>query len=107
MPGEVGDAVATVRVTAADVLRVRGDLGTLDSAGDHPLDFNRDGRISAGDYAVARAANGTSLVALSAAQGAAGAALVNDLFGRVPVTPRRPSYRPVRVWDETPAGVLA
>jgi subtilisin-like proprotein convertase family protein len=101
LPGEVGDSPAAARVTATDVTRVRREVGTTASGLDDWFDFNRDGRINVVDYMTARVNVGQSLATLTAP------AASPALFADVPVTQRRTGYRPARVWEDSPTGVLA
>ena len=107
LPGEVGDSSVEARVTAADVLRVRGEVGPAGRAVDDLFDFNRDGRVNTLDYAAARTNLGRSLPLLTAPVGGLPAPRPSDLFGTVPVaTTRRSAYRPARAWSETEPNLL-
>jgi len=96
LPGETGNATTAARVTAADVTAVRLNLNRTGRPITDATDFNRDRRVNATDYALARAAMGRSLHLLSSGstQGAAPAA---GLFANVPIPARRTAYRPPSV----------
>jgi hypothetical protein len=100
LPGESGNSATAAAVDAQDLLAVRANMNRVGRPVSDAVDFNRDGRVNANDFAAARAGVGTSLTLLSSgATFGAPAAPQSDLFGALPVTTRRTAYRPARLLD--------
>jgi subtilisin-like proprotein convertase family protein len=85
-----GNSASAVRVTAADVVAVRAALNKSDRPVTDATDFNRDGRVNASDYAIARNGVGASLSLLTAASVQSAPAV----FGEARIAARRTAYRP-------------
>jgi hypothetical protein len=76
--GETGSAAGAFAVDAADVVATRSGIRPGAAAANNRFDHNRDGRVDARDYAIARAAVGHRLAAPTSAA-------VATPFGETPV----------------------
>ena len=101
LAGESGGS-DTAAVNGFDLLALRRSIVSRDPFRSPEHDFNQDGKVNALDMAVVRGAQGKSLTLLSAPAAAA-------VFSEVPVAASTPAttLHASRVWDETPASLLA
>jgi hypothetical protein len=100
LAGETANAGNAAAVNGFDLLAMRRAMAQRGPSADR-FDFNRDGRVSALDLAVARANQGQSLTLFSAPAAAAAA------FSDVPIASAATALRASRIWDEAPASLFA